>query len=398
VQAHHKEQPRVSPLRTLADVLPHVSPSRVLPALRRREEDWDEDLGFLDLENDPSMQDTVNEESAMPAAKGEQSKKPSVFIGELDKLLEFVKLFPPICPARDCGCRMAGHWVTSVHTTAILYLKCSEGHQCMWRSAQEGDERNVPRVTMKLYDAALSAGMGLTELSEFAEEVGHQTPGEKEFYAFQNGTAGRMGWIDAVIQVSEADLEANREMVKSRDGADGTVVYQDARFDSSRDGYHGTVPVLDMVSGKPLHIVTLTRIETGSSWKTEDACVRKATEEVMEKGVIVAECVHDDKASVDSILAELGIHSSKDLWHKCKKFCAQFKEDLGKAKRGSIASVEEARVSQDLDTLTAAALKKWLKDAGVTIRCNIHLGRPRNSFCPLEYTDNSCVNKHNTGS
>jgi hypothetical protein len=34
----------------------------------------------------------------------------------------------------------------------------------------------------------------------------------------------------------------------------------------------------------------------------------------------------------------------------------------------------------------------------VTIRCNIHLGRTRNSFCPLEFTDNSCVNKHNTGS
>jgi hypothetical protein len=36
--------------------------------------------------------------------------------------------------------------------------------------------------------------------------------------------------------------------------------------------------------------------------------------------------------------------------------------------------------------------------ASVTIRCNIHLGRPRNSLRPLEYTDNSCVNKHNTGS
>jgi hypothetical protein len=36
--------------------------------------------------------------------------------------------------------------------------------------------------------------------------------------------------------------------------------------------------------------------------------------------------------------------------------------------------------------------------ASVTIRCNIHLGRTRNIFCPLQFTDNSCVNKHNTGS
>lgn len=269
---------------------------------------------------------------------------------------------------KDCGCRMAGHRATLSHMTAILYLKCEQGHQCLWRSAEEGDDQNIPLVTKKVYHAALCAGMGLTELTEFAEEVGFQTPGVKGFYASQNGADGRKVWIDAVIEVFEADLHANREMVKMRDGAGGTVVYQNARFDSSRDGYHRTVPVLDMVSGKPLHIVTLTRVETGSSWKTEDACVRKATEEIIEQGVKVVECVHDDKASVDTILSELGIHSSKDLWHKCKKFCAKFKEDLGKAKRGSIGSVEEARVSQDLDTLTAAALKKWLKDGGHDVK------------------------------
>lgn len=86
-------------------------------------------------------------------------------------------------------------------------------------------------------------------------------------------------------------------MVIERDGKSGTVVYQDARFDSSRDGFHGTVTALDMVFGKPLHIVTLTRKETGSSWKTEDAAVRKASEELVEAGVNVVECIHDDKAS-----------------------------------------------------------------------------------------------------
>lgn len=51
-----RAEPGKSPEKAgLADVLPHVSPSRVLPALRRREEDWDKDLGFLNLEQDPSV-------------------------------------------------------------------------------------------------------------------------------------------------------------------------------------------------------------------------------------------------------------------------------------------------------------------------------------------------------
>jgi hypothetical protein len=34
-----------------------------------------------------------------------------------------------------------------------------------------------------------------------------------------------------------------------------------------------------MLTGKVLHVVTLTRIETGSAWKTEDAAVRLALED-----------------------------------------------------------------------------------------------------------------------
>jgi hypothetical protein len=62
----------------------------------------------------------------------------------------------------------------------------------------------------------------------------------------------------------------------------------------------------------------------------------------------VVKCVHDNKASVDTILTEFGIHSSKDLWQKAKKLCGKFKEDLGKAKKGQLTSVADAKSPSDL--------------------------------------------------
>jgi hypothetical protein len=146
------------------------------------------------------------------------------------------------------------------------------------------------------------------------------------------GTLTRKGLLEAVMQVSK---EA-RDFVKQRDGEEGTIVYADAMFDSSRDGYHGTVHAIDSKSGKVLHCVTWTREETGSNWKTEFACIRKAFEDLQVWKMNIVECVHDDKASVDTILAELGIHSSKDLWHKAKKLCGKFKEELGNVAYGNI--------------------------------------------------------------
>lgn len=66
-----------------------------------------------------------------------------------------------------------------------------------------------------------------------------------------------------------------RSEIRSRDGDEGTIVYS-ARFDSSREAFHGTVPVLEMLTGRVLHVVTLIRIETCSAWTTEDAAVRQA--------------------------------------------------------------------------------------------------------------------------
>jgi hypothetical protein len=163
-------------------------------------------------------------------------------------------------------------------------------------------------------------------------------------------------------------MQVIRNEVIERDGEDGTIVYLNARFDISREEYYGTVPVLDMLFGKVLHAVTLTRVETGSSWKTEDAAVRQALEELAERGVHISEAVHDDKASVDGILGEYGIHSSKDLWHRCKSLCAKFRDDLVKARRTAIASPEHARAACDLKSLRVENLKDYLKAHGLNLK------------------------------
>ncbi|GAQ82597.1 hypothetical protein KFL_001170010, partial [Klebsormidium nitens] len=360
-------------------LLSEISPSRVLPALRKKDAFFDERTGFLDLDDpelEPDFQELESEQPSDVGPSEKEEKLPSVYLGELSKLAEFVALFPPVCHARGCGCRMAADRVVSLNGTAVIHLKCTSGeHSALWRSADEDAATQIPLVTRKFFHAALCAGMGFTELSEFSEELGLQSPSEKLFYRFQNGVEGDengvgkiKGWCEAVLEVAAENMAEVRAHVKERDGEEGTVVFMDARFDSSRDGYHGTVPALDMKSGKCVNIVTLTREETGSSWKTEDAAVRQAVDELIEQGVKLVEVVHDDKASVDSILAELDIDSQKDLWHKCKKLVAYFNEEVAKAKRGDLTSLSEARCAQDLQRLTVAVLKEHLKAAKLDLK------------------------------
>jgi hypothetical protein len=134
----------------------------------------------------------------------------------------------------------------------------------------------VPAVVHKMFHGAHYCGMGFTEFSEIISEVGFTFPSERAWYAFQNGTKTPEGWMATVLEVSEEDQGLARQFVKERDGEGGTVVYADARFDSSRDGFHGTVLIIDSKSMKVLHCVTLNQEEIGSSWTTEDAYIRKA--------------------------------------------------------------------------------------------------------------------------
>lgn len=96
--------------------------------------------------------------------------------------------------------------------TATLYLKCSSGHQSLWRSAEEGHDSQVPEVVHRMFHGALACGMGFTEFSEMTTEVGFNSPSERAWYAFQNGTVTRKGWMAAVTQVFDEDQAAAREL------------------------------------------------------------------------------------------------------------------------------------------------------------------------------------------
>jgi hypothetical protein len=78
-------------------------------------------------------------------------------------------------------------------------------------------------------------------------------------------------------------------------------------------------------------------------------------------GVKITEAVHDDKASVDGILAEYGITSQKNLWHKCKNLCAKSWDELVKVQQAAIVSPAEARAACDMMGLTMEKLKEYLK-------------------------------------
>jgi hypothetical protein len=82
------------------------------------------------------------------------------------------------------------------------------------------------------------------------------------------------------------------------------------------------------------------------------------------------ECVHDDKASVDTILAKLCIHSNKGFWHKAKKLCGNLKEEMGKSKRGQLASIADAKTAADLNTLIVPLLKEYLKTHNLDLKGN----------------------------
>jgi hypothetical protein len=325
----------------------------------------------MELDNDSNILAALPEVTDDTGATVKQvDSPPYAYLVTSEALAEFVKLYNPVCMSKDCGHQMELDRLASISLSAVVYLICPEGHKWMWQSASASLYSQMPTACNRLFHAALTAGMGFTEFLEFSQEAGFKKPEGDHSHGFQNGPGLVPSWTSAVEEVSQESTKAAREFVKKRDGKNGSVLYMDARFDSFRDGFHGTVPALDSETGKCLALVTLTRKETGSSWKTEDACVRQCIEELIEAGLIISEVVHDDKASVDSILAEFGIKSSKDLWHKCKNLCAKFKEDLARAKKAGLSKVEDAKSLIDLKSATVPMLKEYLKAHSLALSGN----------------------------
>jgi hypothetical protein len=74
--------------------------------------------------------------------------------------------------------------------------------------------------------------------------------------------------------------------------------------------------------------------------------------------------VHDDKGSVDVILAEHNIISQKDLWHKCKILNRKFGKELLKAKitiAPETESIGHCTSSIQVRKYNNKSLKDWLR-------------------------------------
>ncbi|KAL2653855.1 hypothetical protein R1flu_021983 [Riccia fluitans] len=144
------------------------------------------------------------------------------------------------------------------------------------------------------------------------------------------------------------------------------VVYVDCRFDSSHSGYHGTLPIINTEDDRVIEMVTLTRKQTGNSWKIETAALKEALTSLEQVGLKIQEVVHDDNSQVDAILAQHDIMSSKDLWHKCKNIMGKFKEVLQeKCWSPSDCEVKGAITIAAVAVFSVQQLKDFCRDNGL---------------------------------
>ena len=104
--------------------------------------------------------------------------------------------------------------------------------------------------------------------------------------------------------------------------------YLDARYDSTRFAYHGTVVIIHTDTGHVIEVVNMTRKEARNSWKFKDQATKQALSKLSEQGVCISEIFHDDKHVVDDILSRYNIISQKDLRHKCTNMVKKIKIDL----------------------------------------------------------------------
>ncbi|KAL3700497.1 hypothetical protein R1sor_018519 [Riccia sorocarpa] len=115
-------------------------------------------------------------------------------------------------------------------------------------------------------------------------------------------------------------------------------------------------------------MVTLTRKQTGSSWRIETQALEQALQNLEQKGFTIEEVIHDDNASVDAILTQHNIFSSKDLWHKCKNIMSKFKEVLQEKRRSpSEGPVDSAGTIAQVAVFSVAHLREFCRENGLPL-------------------------------
>jgi hypothetical protein len=120
-------------------ILPDVSPARLLKVRKHEPLEYDEVLGYLDLDNELDFLADLSEEEeeadtqppsskASTSVQDQSEKEPLFFFTELAKQKEFLEHFPPVCPAQDCCQRMRCTKIVPRHQTVSIHLECSNQH------------------------------------------------------------------------------------------------------------------------------------------------------------------------------------------------------------------------------------------------------------------------------
>ena len=254
---------------------------------------------------------------------------------------------------------------------AFMKLQCtsSDLHVTTWSSSPT--DRNGTRLLNRLgYFAALCTGMSYTAYNEFLLAMRMHPASMRDFYKFQNkGYEGGPSWVEVTEKVGQATLAAYA--VAYAKGEHERTIVIDTRHDSSRNAEYGTVPFMQHESAMVLHQETRSKKEVGgNSWILEDHAVLGGIRKFKDAGVPIHEAIHDDKKSVDGILTRESIHSSKDLWHKCKNNDKKLKKELAEKGKKKIADIDECECRADVESCTAALLNAWLKKLCEELKLN----------------------------
>jgi hypothetical protein len=117
----------------------------------------------------------------------------------LSKLQEFFQVFPVLCPLQGCEARCKVD-IYELLMTFVTKFTCNAGHSSSWCTGEMQRNRGTPEIPYRLFTATLCAGLSFTQLCEICRVVGLRQPTVSNFYRFQRGGDGRLGWLDAVLQ------------------------------------------------------------------------------------------------------------------------------------------------------------------------------------------------------
>ncbi|KAL3675379.1 hypothetical protein R1sor_025327 [Riccia sorocarpa] len=110
-------------------------------------------------------------------------------------------------------------------------------------------------------------GLGYTPVSTLLESMGLHIAVESHWYDFQSGASRLVGWCNVVLDTWEEEKNTLHTTLLA--SSEPLALYVDCRWDSSRNGYHETVPFINMADNRVIEMVTMTLVEVESSWRTE---------------------------------------------------------------------------------------------------------------------------------